>query len=92
MAEQAQVIDASIQQVKNADLEKGQNAPAETTKLKKAISAPAPEAPLGKYEYPSRPLPAYAISKSCPAPPCYKKKIGRFYVFAEDKAGRPICM
>ena len=53
------------------------------------LSAPPP---AGKYDYPPRPLPSYSISKGCPAPLCYKRKIGRFYVFAEAADGRPICM
>ena len=51
-----------------------------------------PPPPPGKYDYPKRPLPSYAISKGCPPPPCYKKKIGRFYVYAETSDGSPLCM
>lgn len=51
-----------------------------------------PPPPLGKYEYPPRPLPNYAISKGVPPPPCYKGKIGRFYVYSWDKNGDPRCM
>ena len=56
------------------------------------VTPPKPVPPAGKYEYPTRPLSKYAMSRSCPPPPCYKKKIGRFYVFCEDKEGRPILM
>ncbi len=39
----------------------------------------------GPFDYPKRPMYRYAISKSVPAPPLYKRKVGRMYVCIERK-------
>lgn len=39
----------------------------------------------GPYDYPKRPIYRYAISKNIPAPPLYKRKVGRMYVCIERK-------
>lgn len=45
----------------------------------------------GPYDYPHSRIPHWALSRTCPEPFCYKRKIGRFYVFLEYR-GKPIIM
>lgn len=43
------------------------------------------------YAYPVRmPLSTNVLSRSCPAPPCYKRKIGRLYVCLDSPQSKPL--
>ena len=70
-------------------------APASVSASTDGVAQPDPGYPKGPYDYPND-VGRYSMSKDVSPPPCYKRKVGRFYVCVDvkDETGHdvPCCM